>query len=111
MKKQRYRVTGARPVLDHKPGEEFEHEFDESAEEASYLDAGRLELLPRAYRVIGTSGIDAGSPGDPAPPDEVFEAALPIELEQALLEAGHIERTTAKPTWPKASLSKQKGSD
>ncbi len=88
--KQRYRVTGARPVLDNKPGAEFDAELEE-AEESELLAAGRLEILPRAYKVIGPRRVMDTEQGG------VFEAAFRLGQERMLIEGGHIERTTAKP--------------
>ncbi len=88
--KQRYRVTGARPVLDNKPGTEFDAELEE-AEESEYLANGWVEFLPRAYKVIGSSRVMDTEQGG------VFEAALRLGQERMLVEGGHIERTTAKP--------------
>ncbi len=88
--KQRYRATGARPVLDNKPGSEFEAELEE-AEESELLANGRIEILPRAYKVVGSSRVMDVEQGG------VFEAVFRIGQERMLVEAGHIERTTAKP--------------
>ncbi len=88
--KQRYRVTGARPVLDNKPGSEFDAELEE-AEESEFLANGWVEILPRAYKVIGSSRVHETEQG------LVFEAAMRIAQERILIEGGHIERTTARP--------------
>ncbi len=88
--KQRYRVTGARPVLDNKPGSEFEADLGES-EESEYLANGWVEILPRAYRVVGSSRVMDTEQGG------VFEAAFRLGQERLLVAGGHIERTTAKP--------------
>lgn len=85
----KYKVVGPRPVEGHAPGEEFEHEFLPE-DELRHLETGRLVIIPRAYRVIGSSQLEG--PGWQAGPDEVFIAALPLGNEQALIEAGHIER-------------------
>jgi hypothetical protein len=86
---QKYKVTGPRPVEGAAPGEELEHEF--TAEQEQYhLDAKRLEIIPRTYRVIGPSQLEG--PGYSAGPGETYSAALTVGQEAALIEAGHIER-------------------
>lgn len=86
----RYRVTGPRPVLDAEPGEVLEHEFT-APEERDLLAAGRLEIIPRPYLVVGTSRVHDTDPGG------TFTAGLPVGQEAALMEGGHIERVPEKP--------------
>ena len=81
----RYRVTGARPVLDAAPGEEFEHGFS-AEEEHDLLSSGRIALVPREYRVVGTRPVCDTEPGD------TFLGTFTVGQEGALLSAGHIER-------------------
>lgn len=90
---QKYKVTGPRPVEGAAPGGELEHEFD-AGTEAGHIAAGRLEILPRPYRVCGPRKLSG--PGYEASPNETFEAALTIEQEASLVEAGHIERLKEK---------------
>lgn len=79
-----YKVTAPRPVLDAEPGTEVE--FDLTAqEEADLVAAGRLEILPREYRNVGTSVVHDAEPG------KKFTAALTAGQEQALIQGGHIE--------------------
>lgn len=81
----RYRVTGPRPVLDAEPGAVLEHEFT-AQEEQDLLDAGRVEIIPRPYLVVGTSRVHDTDPGG------TFTLGLPVGQEAALIEGGHIER-------------------
>ena len=86
-----YKVTAPKPVLDVEPGEILEHDFT-VAEEADLVAAGRLEIVPRQYRVIGSSNVCDTEPG------KTFTHAFTVGQEQALLEGGHVERVdTAKP--------------
>jgi len=86
----RYRVTGPRSVLATEPGEVLEHEFT-AQEERDLLDAGRLEIIPRPYLVVGTSRVHDTAPGG------TFTLGLPVGQEAALMEGGHIERAPDKP--------------
>jgi hypothetical protein len=70
---------------DYGQGEEFENEFTED-EETANLASGLLEIVPRTYRVIGTSIVHETAPGD------TFELGLPIGPEALLIAGGHIER-------------------
>ncbi len=81
----RYLVTGPRPVLDHAPGEEFEAELVPE-QEAEMLATGRLAIVPRTYQVVGPLKVHDTDPGG------TFTAAFTVLEEQALLDAGHIER-------------------
>lgn len=73
----------------------FEREFSPT-EERDWLASGLLELVPRSYRVL--------SGNYERPQGDEFEATFPVELEQALIQGGHIERVD-KPA------SKQKKED
>jgi len=86
-----YKVTAPKPVLDTEPGETLEHDFT-ATEEADLLAAGRLEIVPRQYRNVGTSTVADAEPG------KTFTHSFTVGQEQALLEGGHIERVdTPKP--------------
>lgn len=61
----------------------FEHEFTRWDEDDE-LRAGRLEIVPRPYRVLSSNYV--------VPEGEVFDAAFPVEIEAALIAGGHIER-------------------
>lgn len=61
----------------------FEREFSPT-EERDWLASGLLELVPRPYLVL--------SGNYERPQGDEFEAAFPVELEQALIQGGHIER-------------------
>jgi hypothetical protein len=77
------------PILvngEHGQGDEFEHQFDSPADENANLDSGLLEIVPRTYKVIGTSRVCETAPGD------TFQAALRMGQEEPLIEGGHIER-------------------
>lgn len=80
----RYLVTAPRPVLDHDPGSEFDHELTAS-EEAELVSSGRLQIVPRRYRVVGTSRVSGTEPGS------TFLGRYTVDQEAALL-GGHIER-------------------
>ena len=85
-----YKVTAPKPVLDAEPGETLEHDFTQN-EEADLLAAGRLEIVPREYRVIGSSKVCDTEPG------KTFTHAFTVGQEQALFTGGHIERVESKP--------------
>jgi len=72
----------------YKQGEEFECEFPVD-EERNYLDGGLLEIVPREYKVVGTSVVHGHQPG------ESFLMALPRGEEELLL-GYHLERVDAK---------------
>jgi hypothetical protein len=94
----RYRVL--LPLLVHTEdgsyaqGEEFDKDFTEE-DEATNLQSGLIEIVPREYKVIGGSNVHGADPG------EVFTAALPMGQEAALVAGGHIERVE-KPAKTKA---------
>lgn len=72
-------------VAEHHFGEgEFEHDFTPT-EEADWLAAGHLELVPRTYKQL-SNNYSAAKQG------ETFEAAFLVETEAALVAGGHIER-------------------
>lgn len=75
-------------------GEEFDHDLTEEAE-ADSLNSGLLEIVPREYRVVGTSAVGGAKPG------ETFMAAYRIPHERALIAGGHIERVDQKKPAPK----------
>lgn len=105
----RYLVTAPTDVLDHAPGVEFDHDFT-PGEEADLVSTGRLEIVPRRYRVIGTSRVAGTEPGGS------FLGRYTVAQEAALLGGGHIERSdppavrtpTAKPDAAKASKPESK---
>lgn len=71
-----------------KQGDEFEWELS-AEDEAENLESGLLEIVPREYRVVGTSVVFDAKPG------ETFEAAIPKGQEDQLL-GYHIERVESK---------------
>lgn len=85
-----YRVTGHRPVLDHEPGSEFEHDFT-AIEEAEHVAAGRLEIVPQTYKVVGHKTVFGTEPG------KEFTVAMTATQEAQLVEGGHIKRAAPKP--------------
>lgn len=86
-----YRPVSERAKALH--GEDvFEAEFAPS-EEADQVSGGHLEIVPRAYKVL-SNNYSAGKQGD------VVALALPVEIESALVQGGHIERA-AKPSTQK----------
>src|SRR5688500_6908038 len=72
--------------------EQFDHEYATPTEEQDALARGRVEIVPRPYRVLSTRYS--------RPQGEVFEAAFPMEVEAALISGGHLERVRrdAKPS-------------
>lgn len=80
----KYRVSGARPVLDVEPGDELEATFS-AQEEAEYLSTGRLEIVAAEYQNLGTSVVHGAKPG------ELFRAALTVGQRDALIAGGHID--------------------
>jgi hypothetical protein len=66
----------------------FERDFTPS-EEQDVLKSGLLELVPRRYRVL-SNNFAAGKQ------ESEIEAAYPVEIEQALIQGGHIERVEPK---------------
>jgi uncharacterized lipoprotein YddW (UPF0748 family) len=81
-----YRALTAAAVAAFEDGV-FERDFSPT-EERDWLDSGVLELVPRTYRVL-SSNFAAGEQGSE------IEAAYPVEVEQALLQGGHLERVEA----------------
>jgi len=67
----------------------FEADFT-SSQERDWLDSGLLELVPRRYRVL--------SDNYELPKDNTFVATMLVEIEQALVGAGHIERVDDEPS-------------
>lgn len=65
----------------------FERDFTPS-EEQDVLNSGLLELVPRKYKVL-SNNFAAGEQGSE------IEAAYLVEIEQALIQGGHIERVAA----------------
>jgi hypothetical protein len=66
----------------------FDAEFT-SDEERVHLERGLLEIAPRPYRVTSDIYTVDGKPVDPG---EVVELALPVDIETALVNGGHLER-------------------
>jgi hypothetical protein len=85
-----YKVTAPKPVLDAEPGETFTHEFTPD-EEADLIAAGRVEIVPSEFRVVGGSTVHGAEPG------KTFKAAIPLGPKNALIDAGHIEQLAEKP--------------
>lgn len=81
-----------RPVSDRAKAlhgeKDFEAEYS-AVEEADHLAGGHLEIVPRAYTVL-SNNYSAGKQGS------VVDLALPVEVEAALVQGGHIERVDAK---------------
>jgi hypothetical protein len=71
---------------------DFEAEFS-VADERDLLDDGHLQLVPRPYTVLSTN-FAAGPEGS------TVDLALPIEIEGALIWAGHIQRADTKAATP-----------
>jgi len=82
-------------------GEEFDKDFT-PAEELENVRSGLLEIVPQKYRtLIGeVHGVKAEDD------DPTFEAAMFIENEAALVQAGTIERVVEKPA-PKKRKTKE----
>lgn len=67
-----------------------------AVEERDLVASGHLEVVPRTYRQLSRN-YSAAAQG------ETFEAALPVELEAALVQGCHIERVDEPaPTSPAA---------
>lgn len=62
----------------------FERDFT-PVEEQDALTSGLIELVPRKYRVL-SNNFAAGEQ------DSEIEASFLVEIEQALIQGGHIER-------------------
>lgn len=75
----------------------FEHEFANSDDERDHVDRGLFEIVPRPYRVLSDQYTVDGAP---VAAGEVIEAGFPMDIEQMLLDGGHLERVRrdAKPT-------------
>lgn len=87
-----YKPVSARAKALH--GEDdFEAEFTAS-EEADHLTGGHLAIVPRSYEVL-SDNYEAGKQG------EVIDLALLVDIENALIEGGHIQRADKKPTTKK----------
>jgi hypothetical protein len=82
-------------------GEEFDKEFESAEDEAENLRSGLIEIVPREYRVIGTSEV-LGHVAQDGP----FSAAIPKGQEELLL-GYHIERV--EESKPKAKAKADKG--
>ena len=69
--------------------DEFERDFT-PAEEQDWLGSGVIEPVPQRYKVLSNNyhGYEQG--------DE-FEGFFRIEIEDALIAGGHLERVEAKP--------------
>ena len=68
--------------------EVFEADFT-VAEELDLLDRGALVIEPRPYRVLSDNYTIEGQP---IWRDAIVEAGFPIEIEQMLVDGGHLER-------------------
>lgn len=67
----------------------FERDFTPT-EEQDWLNSGLLELVPRKYKVL-SNNFSAGAQ------NSEIDAAYPVEIEQALIQGGHIQRVDPKP--------------
>jgi hypothetical protein len=96
---RRYKAHSA--GFDVAVGDEFDGDFS-AEEEAELLGAGRIEILPEEYEVVGSSRVQETNPGD------TFMSPLPLELEAILVEGGHIVKaTTKKATGKDAEVEKE----
>jgi hypothetical protein len=99
-----YKATSTAAVAAFDDGV-FERDFT-PAEEQDWLNSGLLELVPRRYKVL-SNNFAAGEQ------NSEIEAAYPVEIEQALIAGGHIERVAAgkggsnKKTAPAAEEKKE----
>jgi hypothetical protein len=85
----------------YKQGEVFEKDFT-PADELENVDSGLIGIVPSMYKVVGESRVyDTGQ-------GELFEAALLMENEAALIQGGHIERVEPEPE-KKAAPKRKKG--
>ena len=86
----------------------FDHEFETVEAERDALERGWFVLAARPYRVLSNNyTVD----GNPVAQGEVIEAALPMEIEAAAIDGGHLERVRrdAKPTVePESAPTKKK---
>lgn len=76
----------------------FDGDFT-AAEEKDHLDGGHLEIVPRKYTVLSDnfSGGEKGSE---------YVAALPKDIETALLQGYHLQRVDDAPVAKKAAAKK-----
>lgn len=72
----------------------FERDFS-PADEQDALGSGLIELVPRTYKVLSNNFAAAEQGAE-------IEAAYPVEIEQAYLSGGHLERIDPKPAKKKA---------
>lgn len=79
---RRYKATG--PIPEANVGDEFEADYP-AAVEADLITRGRIELLPRTYKVTGPRAVRDTEPGG------TFEHAFPLGQEEALVSGGHIK--------------------
>jgi len=66
----------------------FEAEFT-VGDERDHLARGLIEIVPRPYRTLNDRYTINGVP---VAADEVIELALPVEVEVALVDGGHLAR-------------------
>lgn len=80
----------------------FERDFSAS-EEADLIGAGLVALVPRSYVVLSDNYVIPGDEGAVfiTHQGDRFEAAIPVDVEAALVAGGHIERTTDPQPTPK----------
>jgi hypothetical protein len=83
----------------HFGADPFEATFT-PAEERDWVDGGHVEQVPRTYRVL-SDNYTGGEQGS-----EV-EAALPVEIEAALITGGHLQRVDPKPPAKKPAARKK----
>jgi len=81
----------------------FERDFS-PVEERDALNSGLIELVPRKYRVL-SNNYAAGKQGD------TFDAAYLVEIEQALIQGGHIERVASPKPVPADDKPATKAAD
>ena len=82
---RKYTVRYGGPEWDAELGDTVELELS-PGEETDLIAAGRLELEPETFRVIGNQEVHGAAPGD------TFEAALPQAEVAALVAGGHVEQ-------------------
>jgi hypothetical protein len=92
-----YKPTSA--VGEHYFGADpFEADFT-PAEERDWIDGKHVELVPRRYKVLSDNYTGGGQ-------GEIIEAALPVEIEAALVSGGHLERARKAPSTEKEPAKK-----
>jgi hypothetical protein len=69
-----------------------------ATEEQDALASKHIELVPRKYKVL-SDNFAAGRQG------ETIEAAYLVDIEQALIQGGHLERVDDKPKKKAAAAS------